>query len=62
MIAEVCRICGCTENNPCDLGDGTFCQWFDERHTLCTRSRCVGAIPFDELIELLQERFTLRHD
>ena len=36
----VCRICGCTENDPClNPGVGT-CWWADEEHTLC--SHCAN--------------------
>jgi ParB/RepB/Spo0J family partition protein len=30
--AGVCRVCGCTEDNPCPLG----CAWTDSTKTLCT--------------------------
>ncbi len=58
MIAAVCRVCGCTEQKPCFLeeigssGD-FFCQWMDERRTLCSNPACVAVIPLDELLELV---------
>lgn len=37
----VCKICGCTENDPCYNPDHGFCWWVDDNHELC--SHC--AIP-----------------
>lgn len=31
-LADCCRVCGCTENHPCDEG----CGWADDSHTLCS--------------------------
>lgn len=35
-IPGVCRICGCTENNPCYHPEYGFCSWIDEEETLCS--------------------------
>lgn len=32
----VCRICGCTESNPCYHPIYGYCWWVDENHTLCS--------------------------
>lgn len=37
-----CRICGCTQENACQLGDGETCGWAaGERKTLCTSCRDI---------------------
>jgi len=35
-IPGVCRICGCTEDNPCWHPDHGSCWWVDKTHTLCS--------------------------
>lgn len=35
-IPGVCRVCGCTENNPCYHPKYGYCWWVDEDHTLCS--------------------------
>lgn len=32
----VCRICGCTDNNPCNNPEVGNCWWADETHTICS--------------------------
>jgi hypothetical protein len=57
MLVEFnkCRVCGCTELNPCLFRIGGLgeplesCAWFDFDHTLCTNPRCVAAIPLRDL-------------
>jgi hypothetical protein len=44
-----CRVCGCTEECACILGDGLACWWIDELHTLCSAPRCLAVIPLAEL-------------
>jgi len=56
-ISGKCRVCGCTELNPClfDMGPGQpleTCIWFDFDHTLCTSLRCVAAVPLEELVDM----------
>ena len=46
----VCRICGCTENTPCEHADGRPCSWFEEDLTLC--SCCEEE--FNEIAEALR--------
>jgi hypothetical protein len=41
----VCRICGCTDANPCrgvSNGEPIACSWVDTEHTIC--SRCAGTV------------------
>ena len=35
-IPGVCRICGCTEDNPCEHPDHGTCWWVDDECTLCS--------------------------
>jgi hypothetical protein len=49
---EKCRVCGCTELKPCDLGDGDLCAWVDFDHSLCSNPQCVAVIPLGELLEM----------
>jgi len=44
-----CRVCGCTDEQGCDLGAGFVCWWVDEAHTLCSAPKCVGVVPLAEL-------------
>lgn len=32
----ICRVCGCTENDPCYHPDHGTCWWDDEEHTICS--------------------------
>jgi hypothetical protein len=52
VVPNKCRVCGCTEETPCDLGEGDRCAWFDFDHTLCDRLACIAAVPLAELEEL----------
>lgn len=36
VVPGVCRVCGCTENDPCYHPDYGTCWWADEEHTLCS--------------------------
>ena len=36
VVPGVCRVCGCTENDPCYHSDYGTCCWADEEHTLCS--------------------------
>lgn len=44
-----CRVCGCSELEPCDLGAGFMCWWVDAAHTLCSSPRCLAVVPLREL-------------
>ncbi len=33
---DICRVCGCTENDPCFHPDHGTCWWDDEEHTICS--------------------------
>lgn len=39
----VCRICGCMEETPCDVGIEGACAWADRSQTLCTNPSCLAA-------------------
>lgn len=46
--AGKCRICGCTETEPCEMDGGESCGWADETQTLCTKCEepeAAGAQP-----------------
>ncbi len=32
----ICKICGCTYNNPCWHPKYGFCSWADESETICS--------------------------
>lgn len=32
----VCKVCGCTDDDPCFHPDYGFCWWVDETHELCS--------------------------
>ena len=42
----ICRICGCTMNNPCYNPKAGFCWWMYENETLC--SHCDGKLKNDK--------------
>lgn len=44
-----CRVCGCTEEQSCDLGAGFHCWWVDAAHTLCSRPQCLAVVPLREI-------------
>lgn len=35
-VPGVCRICGCTDNDPCFHPDYGMCWWADNEHTICS--------------------------
>ena len=37
----ICKVCGCTDTNPCHNPKFGFCWWHDEKHTVC--SHCADA-------------------
>lgn len=44
-----CRVCGCTESEPCALGAGFYCWWVDAARTLCSAPKCLALFPIAEL-------------
>ena len=62
-LAGVCRVCGCSELDPCVIpvleqagcvrrrGMQT-CSWFDAQRTLCTNPQCIGQIPLSDLMTM----------
>jgi hypothetical protein len=45
----VCRVCGCTDTDPCELNETQACWWIDEAHTLCSNPRCVAVVPLSQI-------------
>ena len=43
----VCKICGCTDNDPCYHPDHGMCWWVDENHELC--SHCADPIIAEDI-------------
>ena len=37
----ICKVCGCTDTNPCYNPKFGFCWWHDKKHTVC--SHCADA-------------------
>ena len=52
VVSGRCRVCGCTELQPCLLEDELPCAWLDLERTLCTNPRCVGQVPIAVLEKL----------
>lgn len=57
MISGKCRVCGCTELNPCLSagGDGNpveACAWIDFDHTLCSNLRCIALTSLEDILEM----------
>ena len=50
-MTDRCRICGCTELQPCMTEDGP-CAWLHLEQTMCTNPRCIGEMPMGELKRL----------
>lgn len=54
----VCRVCGCTETTPCNLGksneaaDWRSCGWADLAHTLCDNPACCARAGADGVAEI----------
>ena len=64
-----CRVCGCTELNPCIFADDPYpqlrdafnlnaeaeltCAWMDAERTLCTNVRCIALTPLAVLEGLM---------
>lgn len=50
---QLCRICGCSDLDPCQVGSAGFtCSWVPNDSTLCTT--CVDAAEIDALITKLE--------
>jgi len=48
-ISGKCRVCGCTDAEACDLGDGDACWWVDAAHTLCSNPKCIAFVPLESM-------------
>lgn len=42
LKSGICRVCGCTDHNPCYNPNVGTCWWVDESHTLC--SHCAEEV------------------
>lgn len=49
LVGGRCRVCGCTDDQACELGAGFHCWWVDAAHTLCSSPRCLAVVPIAEL-------------
>jgi hypothetical protein len=52
VVVGTCRICGCRDDQVCELESGDACFWLDRENTLCSNPRCIALVPLAEL-ELL---------
>lgn len=52
VTSGVCRVCGCTELNPCVMEGGLTCVWVDAEHTLCDNLQCIAVVPIGELEQM----------
>ena len=43
-----CQYCYCTDEDACQLNDGTRCAWADKGQTLCTNPDCLAADKADK--------------
>jgi hypothetical protein len=58
-ISLVCRVCGCTDEKPCQIttktGQRIACEWFDNDCTLCSNFRCIAQTPLADLERMMQD-------
>ena len=65
----VCRICGCTEDDPCHNPNIGNCWWADESQTICSHcsdktiaedpetKHCINSSSDDDLADQMQEEY-----
>lgn len=41
----VCKVCGCTEKDPCYHPEYGFCWWANDNHDLCSHCAEIGKDP-----------------
>jgi len=70
----VCRICGCTEDDPCHNPNVGNCWWADESQTICSHcadktiaedpetKHCINSNSDDDLADQMQEEFDELYD
>lgn len=61
LEAGKCRVCGCTDFDPCIYPVGgteieARCAWMEPDRTLCSNPACVAVIPLDELVEMFDRQ------
>jgi len=52
MSYGTCKICGCTDDNPCVHPDFGSCFWVDKTHELC--SHCIE-LPGNPVVKRLSD-------
>ena len=60
-IEGVCRICGCTEDNPCFNPKYGYCYWVDETKTLCSHCADKKIADDPETIHCVNDRSDVFH-
>lgn len=74
MKYGVCRVCGCTDDDPCYNPNVGNCWWADESHTICSHCadksiaddpetrHCINSDCDDDLVDQMQEEFYELYD
>lgn len=70
----VCRVCGCTDDDPCYNPNFGNCWWADESQTICSHcadkaiaddpetKHCINSDCDDDLADQMQEEFDRLYD
>ena len=70
----VCRVCGCTDDDPCYNPNFGNCWWADESQTICSHcadkaiaddpetKHCINSDCDDDLADQMQEEFDELYD
>ena len=70
----VCRVCGCTDDDPCYNPNFGNCWWADESQTICSHcadkaiaddpytKHCINSDCNDDLADQMQEEFDELYD
>lgn len=65
----VCRVCGCTDDDPCHNPNVGNCWWADESQTICSHcadkaiaddpdtKHCINSSSDDDLADQMQEEY-----
>ena len=61
-IYGVCRICGCTDNDPCYNPQAGYCWWIDDTHTLCSHcaDKTINSDP--ETIHCINSKYEVEEE
>lgn len=52
-----CRVCGCTEDNPCYHPDYGTCAWADDEQTICTHCAIAEIAEDPETTHCINDEF-----